>query len=104
MVEAIRDSGNDLLRILNDILDFSKLDASKMTFENVPFLPLALADGVVSILGVRARGKGLRLVIESGAWLPPGLQGDSGRIRQVLINLVSNAIKFNASGQVTVRG
>ncbi|HEX3996231.1 MAG TPA: ATP-binding protein [Acetobacteraceae bacterium] len=103
VVEAIRDSGNDLLRILNDILDFSKLDASKMTFENVPFLPLALADGVVSILGVRAGGKGLRLVVESGSWLPPGLQGDAGRIRQVLINLVSNAIKFTASGQVTVR-
>jgi signal transduction histidine kinase/CheY-like chemotaxis protein len=103
VVEAIRDSGNDLLRILNDILDFSKLDASKMTFENVPFLPMALADGVVSILGVRAKAKGLRLVVESGAWLPPGLLGDSGRIRQVLINLVSNAIKFTAVGQVTVR-
>jgi hypothetical protein len=103
VVEAIRDSGNDLLRILNDILDFSKLDASKMTFESVPFLPLALADGVVSILGVRARVKGLSLVVRSGSWLPPGLQGDSGRIRQVLINLVSNAIKFTAAGEVTVR-
>jgi len=102
VVEAIRDSGNDLLRILNDILDFSKLDASKMTFENVPFLPVALADGVVSILGVRAKEKGLRLVVQSGTWLPPGLQGDSGRIRQVLINFVSNAIKFTAAGQVTV--
>jgi signal transduction histidine kinase/CheY-like chemotaxis protein len=103
VVEAIRDSGNDLLRILNDILDFSKLDASKMTFENVPFLPVALADGVVSILGVRAKAKGLRLVVQSGPWLPPGLQGDAGRIRQVLINLVSNAIKFTASGEVVVR-
>jgi hypothetical protein len=103
VVEAIRDSGHDLLRILNDILDFSKLDASMMTFEHVAFLPMALADGVVSILGVRAKAKGLRLTVESGTWLPPGLQGDSGRIRQVLINLVANAIKFTSEGEVVVR-
>ncbi len=102
-VEAIRNSGNDLLRILNDILDFSKLDASKMTFENGPFLPAALADSVVNILGVRARSKNLRLVVHSGRWLPPALTGDAGRIRQVLINLVSNAIKFTESGQVAVQ-
>jgi signal transduction histidine kinase/CheY-like chemotaxis protein/HPt (histidine-containing phosphotransfer) domain-containing protein len=102
VVRAIRDSGDDLLRILNDILDFSKLDASKMTFEDVPFSPATLADSVVSILGVRATAKGLRVVASIGAGVPLCVMGDAGRIRQVLINLVSNAIKFTAAGQITV--
>jgi hypothetical protein len=102
MVETMRDSGNDLLRILNDILDFSKLDASKMTFEDIPFSPATLADGVTSILGVRATAKGLQLRVTTGIGLPPGVMGDAGRIRQVMINLVSNAIKFTASGHVSV--
>jgi len=103
VVEAIRDSGADLLRILNDILDFSKLDASKMTFEPVPFSPATLANGVVSLLGARATAGGLRLMVSTGPWLPAGVMGDAGRIRQVLINLVSNAIKFTTSGDVSVR-
>jgi hypothetical protein len=103
VVRAIRDSGNDLLRILNDILDFSKLDASKMTFEPVAFSPATLANGVVSLLGARATASGLRLSTATGPWMPPGLMGDAGRIRQVLINLVSNAIKFTASGEVSIR-
>ena len=102
VVEAIRDSGDDLLRILNDILDFSKLDANKMTFEAAAFAPAALTNSVVSILSSRAAAKGLRLVAETDPALPNGLLGDAGRIRQVLINLVSNAIKFTPSGHVTV--
>jgi signal transduction histidine kinase/CheY-like chemotaxis protein len=102
VVEAIRDSGNDLLRILNDILDFSKLDASKMTFEALPFSPATLADSVVGILGGPAAAKNLRLLVSTGDILPPGLLGDAGRIRQVLINLVSNAIKFTEAGQVSI--
>jgi len=103
VVEAIRDSGDDLLRILNDILDFSKLDANKMTFEDMPFAPAALTNGVVSIMNTRAAAKGLAIVAEIDALLPAGLLGDAGRIRQVLINLISNAIKFTPSGQVTVQ-
>jgi signal transduction histidine kinase/ActR/RegA family two-component response regulator len=102
VVEAIRDSGDDLLRILNDILDFSKLDASKMTFEAAAFAPAALTNSVVSILSSRATAKRLRIVAETDPALPNGVLGDAGRIRQVLVNLVSNAIKFTPSGQVTV--
>ncbi len=86
VVEAIRDSGDDLLRILNDILDFSKLDANKMTFENTPFAPVALINGVISILSARALAKGLRIIAETDPGLPGGLSGDAGRIRQVLIS------------------
>ncbi len=102
VVEAIRDSGDDLLRILNDVLDFSKLDANKMTFENAPFPPAALTNGVISILSSRASAKGLLIVGEADPRLPDGMVGDAGRIRQVLINLVTNAIKFTASGNVSV--
>ena len=102
VVEAIRDSGDDLLRILNDILDFSKLDANKMTFENAPFAPTALINSIVTVLSTRADAKGLRIVAEIDPLLPAGLLGDAGRIRQVLINLVSNAIKFTPSGRITV--
>ena len=102
VVEAIRDSGDSLLRILNDILDFSKLDASKMTFEHSPFAPAMLTDGVASMLANRAAAKGLTIEASSDVRLPEGLLGDSGRIRQVLINLVSNAVKFTTSGSVTI--
>ena len=71
MVEAIRDSGDDLLRILNDILDFSKLDANKMTFENAPFAPASLTNGVISILSARAAAKGLLIVAETDPLCPP---------------------------------
>ncbi len=102
VVEAIRDSGDDLLRILNDILDFSKLDANKMTFESVPFEPLSQINGVTSILNSRATAKGLRIVAETDPTVPAALSGDAGRIRQILINLVSNAIKFTDSGRITI--
>ena len=102
VVEAIRDSGDNLLRILNDILDFSKLDARKMTLENTPFYPAALINGVASILDTRAAAKGLRIIPVVDPQLPDGLLGDAGRIRQVLINLVSNAVKFTPAGQITI--
>jgi len=73
-----------------------------MTFEAATFAPAALTNSVVSILSSRATAKGLRIVAETDPALPNGLLGDAGRIRQVLINLVSNAIKFTHSGHVTV--
>jgi CheY-like chemotaxis protein len=95
-----RDPGDDLLRITNNILDSSKLDADNMTFEQASFSPAALTNGVIGILGDRAMAKGLRLVVETDPALPAGVLGDVGRIRQVLINLVSNAIKFTPAAQV----
>ncbi len=102
IVEAIRDSGDSLLRILNDILDYSKLDAGQMTLETAPFSPAALAHNAVSIMGPRAIAKGLRIEATADPGLPPALNGDAGRIRQILLNLVSNAVKFTAAGHVTV--
>jgi len=99
---SIRDSGDTLLRILNDILDLSKLEAEKMTFEDVAFSPVTLTHGIISILGPRARAKGLIITVSCDHGLPEALLGDAGRIRQVLMNLVSNAIKFTESGSVTL--
>jgi signal transduction histidine kinase/DNA-binding response OmpR family regulator len=101
-VEAIRDSGDSLLRILNDILDFSKLDAGKMQMEETPFSPATLTQNPVSILGPRAVAKGLTITAWCGEGLPDTLLGDAGRIRQVLLNLVSNAVKFTEHGSVTI--
>jgi signal transduction histidine kinase/CheY-like chemotaxis protein/HPt (histidine-containing phosphotransfer) domain-containing protein len=101
-VEAIRDSGDSLLRLLNDILDFSKLDAGRMTFEDMPFSPAALTRDTVSILGPRATAKGLAITATCAPSLPGTLLGDAGRIRQILLNLVSNAVKFTEAGAVSI--
>ena len=103
VVGTIRESGDSLMRILNDILDFSKLDAGRMTFELAPFSPIALLDEIGSVHGPQAEQKGLSLLVDAPLDLPSHLLGDGGRIRQVLGNLVSNAIKFTDSGHVAVR-
>ena len=102
IVEAIRDSGDNLLRILNDILDYSKLDAGRVTLEDEPFSPEALAHNAVSIMGPRAVAKGLRIEALADTALSVALRGDAGRIRQVLLNLVSNAVKFTERGHVFI--
>ncbi len=102
IVEAIRDSGDSLLRILNDILDYSKLDAGRVMLEDEPFSPEALVHNAVSIMGPRALAKGLRIDAHTDPELPAALRGDAGRIRQVLLNLVSNAVKFTETGHVVV--
>ena len=103
IVEAIRDSGDSLLRILNDILDLSKLDAGRMELEDTAFSPGTLTHGAVSILGPRAMAKGLTITAECDPDLPAALLGDAGRLRQILLNLVSNAVKFTETGSVTIR-
>ena len=102
VVSAIRESGDSLLRLLNDILDFSKLDAGRMTLEAAPFSPQLVTHNPVSILGPRAAAKGLTIDAICADDVPPALLGDAGRIRQVLLNLVSNAVKFTASGSVRI--
>ena len=101
-VVAIRDSGDTLLRILNDILDFSKLDAGRMTFETAPFSPAALAHDALSVYSPYAAAKGLTIRLDADPLLPPAMLGDAGRIRQVLHNLVANAVKFTEQGEVTI--
>ncbi len=100
---AIRDSGEWLLAITNDILDFSKLEANKVELEATPFDLLALVEGTIDILAPRAHGKG----IDIASFVPPDLrgrfQGDPGRLRQILLNLTGNAVKFTSRGSVAVR-
>jgi PAS domain S-box-containing protein len=101
-VLAIKTSGDNLLRILNDILDFSRLDAGRMAFESTPFSPARLIQEMLSVHNPGAVEKGLTLIAREEPGMPDRMIGDAGRIRQVLHNLVSNAIKFTRTGQVTV--
>ncbi len=102
IVESIRDSGDTLLRILNDILDYSKLEAGQIALETLAFAPGSLGANLHSIMGRRAAAKGLYLDETADADLPEALIGDAGRIRQVLMNLVSNALKFTQRGGITI--
>ena len=102
LVEAIHDSGSTLLRILNDILDFTKLEAGQMTFEDTAFSPGSLTHSVTSLLGPQAAAKHLTMDATLDAALPDVVEGDAGRIRQVLLNLASNAVKFTETGAVTL--
>jgi signal transduction histidine kinase/DNA-binding response OmpR family regulator len=101
-VVAIHNAGDSLLEILNDILDFSKLEAGQLTLENIPFAADALVQNTLSIIGPRATAKNLAIRSVDDPTLPPALVGDAGRIRQILLNLVSNAVKFTAAGEIVV--
>ena len=101
-VATIRESGDNLQRILNDILDLSKLEAGRFEFESIDFSPAALVDAVASIIGSSAKTKGLTVKVEIDPNLPGALSGDAARIRQVLLNLASNAVKFTELGGVTI--
>ena len=101
-VATIRDSGENLQRILNDILDLSKLEAGRLEFESIDFSPAKLVDAVASIIGTSAKNKGLAVKVEVDPNLPSTLSGDVARIRQVLLNLASNAVKFTERGGVTI--
>jgi len=102
-VSVIRDSGDNLQRILNDILDLSKLEAGRFQFETVDFSVVAMTEAVTAVIGPMARNKGLTLEIDIADNLPKALSGDAARIRQVLINLASNAVKFTERGGVTIK-
>ncbi len=101
--EVIRTSSNALLSIVNDILDFSKIDAGKLELEAIDFdLPAAVED-TVGMFDIKAKDKGLRLTREIGPEVPAFIRGDPGRLGQVLLNLIGNAIKFTAEGGVSLR-
>jgi len=101
-VDLIGRSGESLLAIINDILDFSRLEAGKLTLEVVPFSPAAAIQDVVSMLSARAQAKGLVLDAELPTDVAGAVMGDPSRLRQVLFNLVGNAIKFTDTGGVHV--
>jgi signal transduction histidine kinase len=98
----IKYSSDSLLNIINDILDFSKLDARKMTLEKVAFVPRAVVESSVQTLSVSAREKALDLTVHIGADIPEAVLGDPHRLRQILLNLIGNAIKFTDRGSVAV--
>ncbi len=99
-LQIITRSGNSLLTIINDILDFSKMDARKMALELLDFNLKQTAFEVIRLLRIKAEEKGLELIFHYAPSCPRYLIGDAGRIRQILINLVNNAIKFTKYGHV----
>jgi signal transduction histidine kinase len=98
----LHESGQNLLAIINDILDFSKIEAGKLQLEAIPFDLPALVDGVASLLAVQATNKGLSVTVHVPRDVPVWVRGDPVRLRQILTNLVDNAIKFTATGRVDV--
>jgi two-component system sensor histidine kinase/response regulator len=100
---TVRDSAESLLAIVNDILDFSKIEAGRMDIEAVPFSPVVAVENATDILAAAARKKGLSLSTYVAPDVPRRVIGDADRLRQVLLNLLGNAVKFTATGSVTVR-
>jgi signal transduction histidine kinase/ligand-binding sensor domain-containing protein/CheY-like chemotaxis protein/HPt (histidine-containing phosphotransfer) domain-containing protein len=100
--ETIRDSADGLLGIINDILDFSKIEAGKLELERIDMDLRKTVDDVAHILATQAHAKGLELITNIDWALPNSLVGDAGRVRQVLLNLGSNAIKFTQQGEVSI--
>jgi signal transduction histidine kinase/CheY-like chemotaxis protein len=100
--QTVYDSGQSLLAIINDILDFSKIEAGKLELEAAPFNPRQVVEDVVALLASRAHQKGVELACNIDPALPESQIGDSGRLRQVLTNLIGNAIKFTDQGHVLV--
>jgi signal transduction histidine kinase/CheY-like chemotaxis protein/HPt (histidine-containing phosphotransfer) domain-containing protein len=100
---TIKASGDALLEIINDILDFSKIEAGKLELEHVDFAPLTVLEDMAELFAARAQSKGIELIVRADDALPSWVCGDPHRLRQILMNLVGNAIKFTESGQVMVR-
>jgi PAS domain S-box-containing protein len=101
--ETVRESAQSLLTILNDILDFSKIESGKVTFEEIAFDPCEVVEETVELLAERAYGKGLEVVIGFDDNLPGKVSGDPGRWRQVITNLLGNAVKFTQAGEIEIR-
>jgi len=101
-LELVRSSSEALLMILNDILDYSKIEAEHLELESIPFDVSKVVHATASLLAVRAREKHLELLAEVSADVPRAVRGDPTRVRQVLVNLIGNAIKFTEAGEVVI--
>ncbi len=100
---VVRDSAQSLLAILNDILDFSKIEAGRLELESIPISVREVVEDAARLMAVPTARKGLELVCRVDPQLPAGLQGDPSRLRQIVLNLIGNAIKFTEQGEVCVR-
>ncbi|MBE9608601.1 response regulator [Chitinilyticum piscinae] len=100
--QTMRNSSEALLTVLNDILDYSKIEAGKLEIEHIEFAPAPLLEDVCDLLGLRAQEKGLELLCDIDPLLPAKLLGDPNRLRQVVLNLLGNAIKFTQGGEVAL--
>lgn len=101
-LQTIRSSGDALLVLINDILDFSKIESDKMELEQRPLDPRGCVEESLELLAEKAHAKGLELCYEFSPDVPYGISGDVTRLRQILVNLVGNAIKFTENGQIEV--
>ncbi|HEX3841304.1 MAG TPA: PAS domain S-box protein [Acidimicrobiales bacterium] len=101
--QTVRASGAALITVINDILDYSKIEAGKVSIEEVEFSVETVVHDVLHLLTHQAESKGLNLVGSVGASVPPVVRGDPFRVRQVLVNLVGNAVKFTQTGEISVR-
>ena len=103
IADVVRESAWSLLKIIDDILDFSKIEAGLIEIERVPVSPLAVVEGVAEALSAQAHKKRLRLATFVDPTVPASIEGDPVRLRQILFNLLGNAIKFTERGEVAVR-
>lgn len=101
-IMIVRDSADELLRIINDILDFSKIEAGKMEIEKVPFNIRDSLKHTINTLAFRAQEKNLEFICYFHSDVPENIKGDPGRLKQILINLLGNAIKFTSDGEIIV--
>ncbi len=101
--ETVRSSADSLLALINDILDFSKIEAGKLEMETLDFDLSDVLGDTASILAVKAQEKGLEFICAAAPDVPLLLRGDPGRLRQILLNLAGNAIKFTSSGEVAIK-
>jgi PAS domain S-box-containing protein len=103
LAETVERNAASLLVLLNDFLDFARIEAARLHLEEVPYEPAALVRGVAATLSRAAAARGSRLLTEVDPSVPPRLRGDPGRVRQVLLNLASNAVKATEGGEIRVR-
>ncbi|WAH98138.1 PAS domain-containing hybrid sensor histidine kinase/response regulator [Arthrobacter sp. MMS18-M83] len=101
--QGVKGAGEALLTLINDILDFSKLEAGKVDLDVRPFDPRILVEEVAALVTEPAQAKNLELIAYCEPGVPARLEGDNGRIRQIMLNLAFNAVKFTASGEVSIR-
>jgi two-component system sensor kinase len=101
-LNIVKQSGDCLLHLINDILDFSKIEAGKLELEEISFNPRDVIGDATRVLAIRAAQKGIELICRVRTGVPPLLIGDPGRLRQIVINLLGNAVKFTERGEVMV--